>query len=397
MQANLNPRFGKLTITSDPPGCVIKLNDQTKGRTPYIVNQIESGTYKITVSKELYHTHNDNYIITDGSTNQRHIDLTPAFGNLRITSTPSGAEVKIDSEPRGLTPFVLDELPSGKYNLSLLLDLYQTIEKTILIEDGKTNDMDIRLEARFALLSVTGLPAGADIHANGELIGSIPLQKYRIPEGMVELKIAADKYHTHTEFLNIRRGQPVNQTVSLKRHTGKLIVITEPPGAEIFLDDRSVGESPKILDEIPIGNHSILVDHPDYLEDYKEFNLTLDEKEEFRFKLLTYQGSIDQQIDQIKSKRKKYLYVTIASAVLGAYMNYSANQSYDQYIKSNSSSSAKSNYNKTVLQDKLSSGGYGLALVGTIPLIKMSADIKNLEKQLTSNEANPTKTGDGIK
>ncbi|NQU68114.1 MAG: hypothetical protein HQ510_09245, partial [Candidatus Marinimicrobia bacterium] len=44
-----------------------------------------------------------------------------------------------------------------------------------------------------------------------------------------------------------------------------------------------------------------------------------------------------------------------------------------------------------------SSGGYGLALVGTIPLIKMSADIKNLEKQLTSNEANPTKTGDGIK
>ena len=385
VQAQLKPRFGKLSITSVPENCVVKINDQVKGKTPYTADQIESGSYKITVSKDLYHTHEENFIITDGSNNPRQIALTPAFGKLQVTTAPAGAEVKIDGQSRGKTPFVLDELPSGNYNLSVSLDMYQTVDRQVLIEDGKTNDIFLTMDARFALLTVTGSPTGAEIRMKGELIGNIPLKNYRLQEGMWPMDVSAENYHTQTDFLNVKRDQPISQKIALKRHTGKLIVITEPPGAEVYLDESSVGKSPKILDEIPTGSHSVLVNHPDFLKDSKDFKLVLDEKKELRFKLITYSGSIQQQIDDTRSKRKKYLYITLATAAIGYYMSYSAEKSYDQYVSATSTSSAKDYYNKTAMQDKISVGGYGAAIALTPIILKMSFDIGKLEKKITRN------------
>ena len=65
----------------------------------------------------MYHTYEEPFIITDESDNIRDIQLTPAFGKLSIVSTPVGAEVFIDGQSRGKTPFELDEFPSGKYFL----------------------------------------------------------------------------------------------------------------------------------------------------------------------------------------------------------------------------------------------------------------------------------------
>lgn len=46
----------RLTITSDPPGALVYLNDQEIGKTPIAYNFIYSGAYKIRCSKDSYET-----------------------------------------------------------------------------------------------------------------------------------------------------------------------------------------------------------------------------------------------------------------------------------------------------------------------------------------------------
>ena len=172
----LKPNFGSLSINSLPIGSVVMINGQVKGKTPYSIDRIKSDSYNIRVSKDLYHTHEENYIITDGSVNTRDISLTPAFGKLNLKTDPADAEVRIDGQSRGTTPFELDELPSGNYHITLIKDLYQTINLDIVIEDGKNLELNMNMDARSGILSITGKPNGAEIAANGKRIGNLPLK-----------------------------------------------------------------------------------------------------------------------------------------------------------------------------------------------------------------------------
>ena len=382
VKAELKPNFGSLSINSVPTGSVVMINGQVKGKTPYSIDRIKSDSYNITVSKDLYHTYEENFIIIDGSENPRDISLTPAFGELTVKTNPTGAEVRIDGQSRGATPFELDELPSGNYHLTLTKDLFQTIDLDIVIEDGKNLELNLELEARSGILYITGKPNGAEIQANEKKIGNLPLKDYRIAEGMVELTANAKDYHSQTEFMNIQRDQNYEHVFNLERHSGKLIVITEPPDANVYLDGEGKGKTPSILDGIPIGSHTLKIDHPSFLPQSETFTLTLNEKKEFRLKLMTYEGSIQQDIDKAKFKQRISLGGTAAILLFGLAMQASAESNYDEYLNAQSTSDASDFYDKAVLNDKIAAGNYILAGAMGLTGVKFTLDIGKLKKQL---------------
>ena len=382
VKAELKPNFGSLSINSVPTGSVVMINGQVKGKTPYSIDRIKSDSYNITVSKDLYHTYEENFIIIDGSENPRDISLTPAFGELTVKTNPTGAEVRIDGQSRGATPFELDELPSGNYHLTLTKDLFQTIDLDIVIEDGKNLELNLELEARSGILSITGKPNGAEIQANEKKIGNLPLKDYRIAEGMVELTASAKDYHSQTEFMNIQRDQNYEHVFNLERHSGKLIVITEPPDANVYLDGEGKGKTPSILDGIPIGSHTLKIDHPSFLPQSETFTLALNEKKEFRLKLMTYEGSIQQDIDKAKLKQRISFGGAAAMTLFGLTMQASADKNYDSYLGAGTSSDATDFYDKSISQDKIAAGNYILAGAMGLTGVKFTLDIGKLKKQL---------------
>ena len=382
VKAELKPNFGSLSINSIPIGSVVMINGQVKGKTPYSIDRIKSGSYNIRISKDLYHTHEENFVITDESVNTRDVSLTPAFGKLTVNTNPSGAEIKIDGQSRGFTPFELDELPSGNYHLTLSKDLFQTIDIDIVIEDGKNLELNLKLEARSGMLSITGEPLGASLFANQKIIGKIPLRNYRIAEGMVELMASAKDYHSATEFINVQRDQNYEHVFNLERHSGKLIVITEPPDATVYLDGYEKGQTPSILDGIPIGLHTVDIEHPTYLPQSETFKLALNENRKFHFKLMTYEGSIQQDIDKAKSKQRISLGGTAAMVLFGLAMQASAESNYDEYLNAQSTSDASEFYDKSVLNDKIAAGSIMLASAMGMTGVKFTLDIDKLKKQL---------------
>ena len=385
VKAELKPNFGSLSINSVPTGSVVMINGQVKGKTPYSIDRIKSDSYNITVSKDLYHTYEENFIIIDGSENPRDISLTPAFGELTVKTNPTGAEVRIDGQSRGATPFELDELPSGNYHLTLTKELFQTIDLNIVIEDGKNLELNKNLEARSGILSITGKPKGAEITGNGKRIGNLPLKDYRIAEGMVELTASAKDYHPQTEFMNIQRDQSYEHVFNLERHSGKLIVITEPPDATVYLDGKEKGQTPSILDGIPIGTHTINIEHSTYLPQSETFTLTLNENRKFHFKLMTYEGSIQQDIDKAKFKQRISIGGTAAMVLFGLAMQTSADKNYDSYLSAANSSNATDFFDKSISQDRMAMYGYFFAGAMGWPTVKFTMDIVGLKKKLNTS------------
>lgn len=383
VKTELKPNFGSLSINSVPTGSVVMINGQVKGKTPYSIDRIKSDSYNIKVSKDLYHTYEENFIITDGSVNTRDISLTPAFGKLTVKTNPAGAKVRIDGQSRGATPFELDELPSGNYHITITKDLFQTIDLDIVIEDGKNLDLNPKLEARSGTLSITGKPNGAIITTNGKKIGNLPLKGYRIAEGMVELTASAKDYHSQTEFMNIQRDQSYEHVFNLDRHSGKLIVITEPPDADVYLDNERKGKTPSILDGIPIGLHNVDIKHPSFLPQSETFTLALNENKKFHFKLMTYEGSIQQDIDKAKLKQRISFGGAAAMTLFGLTMQASADKNYDSYLGAGTSSDATDFYDKSISQDKMAAGGYFAAGAMILPMFKFTFDIGKLKKKMS--------------
>lgn len=68
----------------------------------------------------------------------------PLMGQVDLTTTPIGAEVLIDGEPKGLTPLMLD-LPAGSHELVLRKEGHHPLEATITVVSGEKVPVDLKL------------------------------------------------------------------------------------------------------------------------------------------------------------------------------------------------------------------------------------------------------------
>ncbi|MBC8375767.1 MAG: PEGA domain-containing protein, partial [FCB group bacterium] len=367
---------------SEPSGAVVQLNGQQKGKTPIDLPELASGDYTITVSKDLYHISEEKYTITDGSDNERTVVLHPAFGQLSVEVNPNGADVFVDGQFKGKAPITLDELPSGTFRLKVSQDLYETLDEEITIEDGKTNKQVVMLSPRFGTLNITGSPESAQITINGKPVGNIPLVNCRVGTGLAEIKINAKNYHEHEQFIQVDVNEMYPVNIDLIRHSGTIVAISDPPEALLRLDGVEVGLSPQILKKIPTGQHSLVFAHPEFLEQAQDFTLGLDERKEFNIKLVTYEGSIQQDIDRLVWYRNLSLVGSGGFALGAVALKMISNSSYDDYMAATESDDITSLFDKANSMNQMSGVSLGMAAAALVPVVYFQLDISGLKVKL---------------
>jgi hypothetical protein len=137
-----------------------------------------------------------------------------ARGRLVVRSTPSRAGVTVNGTWRGRTPLTLDELAFGSYVVRVVQPGYRPArdEFTLSARDG-SHEFTARLE-RVGRAAATPAPkSGAG------------------------------------------RAAPAAPAATV--FTGTLYVDSRPRGATVFLDNRSVGQTPLSLPEVSIGTHVV--------------------------------------------------------------------------------------------------------------------------------------------
>ncbi|MCL4847201.1 MAG: PEGA domain-containing protein [Acidobacteria bacterium] len=251
----------------------------------------------------------------------------PAVGWLNIDSRPSGAEVVVDGHVRGRTPAVV-ELPAGMH-LVELRGIGSPVLANLEVRAGEQSSevVALRDDRADGTLAVETLPAGAEVHVDGELVGYAPVRAENLRPGehvvlvrngaaAVERRVTIEPAQTvdlsvplsgwlavtaslpldvfdgevrigssrerrlavaagrrHLVFLNEAVGFRLETDLDVAAGRVTNVPVSLPNGwvsvtsdvpADVRVDGKPVGRTPVPSLELPLGMHEVTVSHPRY-------------------------------------------------------------------------------------------------------------------------------------
>ncbi len=161
---------------------------------------------------------------------------------LIITSDPSGADVFINDEPAGVTPYQ-NLLPVGKYNYRLQKTLYLNSAGVVeLVSGGQKQKINAKLEPNFGTIDVTSSPErGASVLLDGVETGKTsPCTFERLPVGEHTLTVSLEMYATATQKVAVKAGPPQSVNIVMRPAFAEVAVKSTPKG-DIYINNALKG------------------------------------------------------------------------------------------------------------------------------------------------------------
>jgi len=264
------------------------------------------GKYQYRISAEGYHTEAGVIELKDPDNAQEvAVKLQPNFGWLRIDATEDlqDAIVYIDNNQYGTVPFVSDRIKSGAHSMSIVKKMYNNYNQMITIQDNDTLTLSPNLEANFADV-VLRAADNAEIWVNNEKYGT----------GTWSGRLEAREYFVETRLPSHRTRDTIIAITREFRHRtftlpkplpiyGSLQVETLPNGATIYLNDEQKGMTPKLINRVLIGTHTVRISKANYA-DYTT-TVTVEEG-----KIAKVEGEMEQSTQEIQTPAPTKTYST---------------------------------------------------------------------------------------
>ena len=244
-----------LTIIADQPNASIYIDDQ------YVSDGFKSlaigTTHTWKIECDLYHDESGTVTITKGNPITIEKQLRPAYGFINVTSKPeSGAIVFIDNKKVGTTPYQSDKMASGTYMVRVVKDMYKVSEQTYTITDGNITNAVMEMSANFVNLTLE-TDAASDIYIDGQYKGKGKWSG-RMTDGAHFVEVKKDKHRTVSKNLDLVLGKDENIKIEAPTAiTGFLDISSLPVKADIYLNEKHYGTTPRIISDLLIGEYTL--------------------------------------------------------------------------------------------------------------------------------------------
>jgi hypothetical protein len=113
-------------------------------------------------------------------------------------------------------------------------------------------------------LELISNPSGGKIYVDGKERGETPSVVSNVRLGSHVIRIVKQGYEPYEEQVKVAEGERKKISASLRMGAGSLFVNTDPSGANIFIDGRSVGASPYEGRDLFSGTHRVKVAREGY-------------------------------------------------------------------------------------------------------------------------------------
>jgi hypothetical protein len=273
---------GTLKVDSKPAGAQVKVDGEVKGVTP-----LSLGLAKGPHVMELASGGEPRVIpitIDAGATLAQYVELSAAAtstasGRLSVSSSPAGASILLDGQPRGTTPADLHDVPAGDHEL--ILDLQGArVRQAVTVAGGATTTVAVPLSGAGQVETPAGPPIGGlavkvpyemDVLEGGRRLGTTS-RRLPLPEGPHDLEFVSQTLDFRTTaHVEIVAGKMTTVPVELPKGA---ISLNATPWAEVWIDGAKVGETPIGNLPITIGPHEIVFKNPDLGEQHHAATVT---------------------------------------------------------------------------------------------------------------------------
>lgn len=236
---------------------------------------LRPGHYPVEVTVPGYRIWSGDVTVTDSDSQRLEVTPAPLPGTLKVTSSPTEAEVTVDGQVVGKTPTGSLVLDAGSRQLRISAPRYQPHEQVITVQGrGLEQAVAVELIPNWAEVTLSTVPDNATLSIDGAPMER-PEPTIEILAGEHELTLSAPGYRAHRRSISITPGVPVDLgTVTLEPADGVLTLTSTPSGANTTVDGRFVGQTPIEIELSPGREHRIQLSMAGYSR--SSLRLTLD-------------------------------------------------------------------------------------------------------------------------
>jgi hypothetical protein len=183
---------------------------------------------------------------------EEEIDAIGPFFYIDIASSPQGAQIWIDGEYCGVTPFRGYFDRHGDHTFKLCLNEYKPYQESFFISESRS--LDVVLEPLpeetpippgvgepFIYIDIDSSPQGAQIWIDGEYCGVTPLREYFDRTGDHTFKLSKHGYKPYQESFFISESRTLDLVLEPFIY---IDIDSSPQGAQIWIDGEYSGVTP---------------------------------------------------------------------------------------------------------------------------------------------------------
>jgi hypothetical protein len=278
--------MGDLQIIVLPTEGEVYLNEQFIGKSslakPLRLNNLLEGKHALRVLAGGYQKYEQDIRVEPRTLQNVQVSLQSLPGSLRIESEPSEADVYINGQNMGRTPYNLASIAQGNYNVELRAENFEPFKQTVKIQSGQLSELKPKMKIIPGSLLVESSPSNARVFMNESFMGTTPILLENVSPGIVSINLHLNGYSQYREDVKILPGRKTEVFSNMSRQTGKLTVVSHQQGLSVKIEGESNSslEAPFHKQILNAGEYKITVSKPKYYS--KVYPITIKPDEEFR-------------------------------------------------------------------------------------------------------------------
>ena len=232
IRADLKSNIGAIELNSTPENARLFIDGKLVGETPYR-GSLSVGKYQIRLERDGYLPYQSHITVGLGQTVRETFAMTASPGALEVTSSPSGAQVTINGQVRGTTPLVLQDIPAGKYAVTVSQAGFDNAEETVEVAAGSRVTRNYDLVNSRGGMELNIYPAGVKVYMNGKEIGTVEPGEGKTQTKLIRVGNLAPG--TYTIKVVHKRTDPEIRRIKVQKGQ-----ITRPPRIELWVPNAEI-------------------------------------------------------------------------------------------------------------------------------------------------------------
>ncbi|WP_083773157.1 PEGA domain-containing protein [Methanolacinia petrolearia] len=298
---------GSLDVSSNPSGADVYLNDEFIGNTPLTVNALYPGIYYVRLEMTGYESWEKIFDIKEGETTYISYNLDASVGEAySINTEPDGAEIYFDGEFKGYSDKVLNNLPTGQHEITLVLDGYQDYRRIVYIQEGMSQSLTHVFEPMptTGTVVVESVPSNADVYMNGEYMGRSMLTLEEVEPGTYNITVKKTGYEDWEGVVVVEAGKISDVSAELTAAKAPVTINTVPEGASVLFDGEDLGTTPLEF-QAEQGKHELVITKFGYADLTTSINVSY-EGDDYVFELVPMIAEAIAEAEAVIAENSEY-------------------------------------------------------------------------------------------
>ncbi|MDZ4198362.1 MAG: PEGA domain-containing protein [Kiritimatiellia bacterium] len=291
----LEPLLGLALVESNPSGADVTVDGAWRGKTPFFLTDLSLGAHRFEFNRTGYLPRQMELTVEGRAPSRVVADLVSNTGILTVRSQPEGAQVFLNGALKGVAPLEIPEVPAGANRVDVQLEGYLPFSEQLVMEVQGRRAVVAELQVIPSRLTVVSIPAGARLYVADQYRGETPITLTDLPVGSHRLRVELRGYDIMARHVSVSHDAPRTEEFRLSKNSGKLVIVSEPAQAAVFLNGQEYGRTggeesarvsdPLEIDLLPPGEYRVQLVRTGYLHTPRVIRMTANQVVELYEKL----------------------------------------------------------------------------------------------------------------